>query len=64
LREAGSKSGIKLRSGLEKSLETVTIGRFRELLSVPPGKYDRVDNLMRKVIEPAVLQVNGLSDRV
>jgi Initiator Replication protein len=53
---------VQLRSGLEKSLETVAIGRFRELLSVPPGKYDRVDNLMRKVIEPAVLQVNGLSD--
>jgi hypothetical protein len=53
---------VQLRSGLEKSLETVTIGRFRELLSVPPGNYDRVDNLMRKVIEPAVLQVNGLSD--
>jgi hypothetical protein len=53
---------VQLRSGLEKSLETVTIDRFRELLSVPPGKYDRVDNLMRKVIEPAVLQVNGLSD--
>ena len=53
---------VQLRSGLEKSLETVTIDRFRELLSVPPGKYDRVDNLMRKAIEPVVLQVNGLSD--
>ena len=36
--------------------------RLRELLGVPPGKYERVDNLMRKVIEPAVLQVNKLSD--
>ena len=53
---------MQLWSGLEKSLETITIDRFRELLSVPPGKYDRVDNLMRKAIEPVVLQVNGLSD--
>jgi Initiator Replication protein len=51
---------VQLRSGLEKSLETVTIDRFRELLSVPPGKYERVDNLMRKAIEPVVLLVNGL----
>jgi hypothetical protein len=29
---------------------------------VPPGQYERVDNLMSKVINPAVLQVNGLSD--
>ena len=29
---------------------------------MPPGNYERVDNLMRKVIDPAVLQVNGLSD--
>jgi hypothetical protein len=53
---------VQLRSGLEKCIETVSISRLRELLSVPPGKYGRVDNLMRKVIEPAVLQVNGLSE--
>jgi hypothetical protein len=53
---------VQLRSGLEKCVETVSIDRFRDLLSVPPGKYERVDNLMRKVVEPAVLQVNGLSD--
>ena len=38
------------------------VERLRELLGVPPGNYERVDNLMRKVIDPAVLQVNGLSD--
>jgi hypothetical protein len=53
---------VQLQSGLEKSLETATIDRFRDLLSVPPGNYDRVDNLMRKAIEPVVLQVNGLLD--
>lgn len=53
---------VQLRSGLEKCVETVSIDRLRDLLSVPPGKYERVDNLMTKVVEPAVLQVNGLSD--
>jgi hypothetical protein len=53
---------VQLRSGLEKCVETVSIDRFRDLVGVPPGQYDRVDNLMSKVINPAVLQVNGLSD--
>lgn len=53
---------VQLRSGLEKCIETVSADRFRDLLGVPPGQYERVDNLMRKVVEPAVLQVNGLSD--
>jgi hypothetical protein len=53
---------VQLRAGLERCVETVSIERFRELLSVPPGKYDRFDKLKRKVIEPALLQVNGLSD--
>jgi hypothetical protein len=53
---------VQLRSGLDKCLKTVSTERFRDLLGVPPGQYERVDNLMRKVVEPAVLQVNGLSD--
>jgi hypothetical protein len=53
---------VQLRSGLEKCIETVSIERFRDLVGVPPGQYERVDNLMSKVITPAVLQVNGLSD--
>jgi plasmid replication initiation protein len=53
---------VQLRAGMEKCVETVSIERLRELLSVPPGKYERVDNLKSKVIEPAVLQVNGLSE--
>ncbi|MBO0737284.1 MAG: replication initiation protein [Alphaproteobacteria bacterium] len=36
--------------------------RFRELLGVPPGSYDRADNFMRNVIARALLEVNGLSD--
>jgi hypothetical protein len=52
---------VQLRSGLEKCIETVNIERFRDLVGVPPGQYERVDNLMSKVVNPAVLQVNGLS---
>lgn len=43
-------------------LRHVSIDSFRELVGVPPGQYDRVDNLMSKVVNPAVLQVNGPSD--
>jgi len=53
---------VQLRSGMEKCIETVSIDRFRDLVGVPPGQYERVDNLMIKVVNPAVLQVNGLSD--
>jgi hypothetical protein len=38
------------------------MSRFRELLGVPPGAYDRPDNFSRNVVTPALLEVNGLSD--
>ena len=53
---------VCLRANLDRCVETIDIGRFRELLGVPPGAYDRADNFMRNVIAPAVLEVNGLSD--
>lgn len=53
---------VQLRAGLDKCVEVISVERFRELLGVPADKYERVDNLMRKVIDPALLQVNGLSD--
>ena len=53
---------ICLRANLDNCLETVEIQRFRDLLGVPPGAYERVDNFMRNVITPATLEVNGLSD--
>src|SRR5580658_42644 len=53
---------IQLRANLERSIETFPIDRFRELLGVPPGTYVRGDNFQRKVLDPAVLEVNGLSD--
>ncbi len=53
---------IQLRANMERSIETFSIDRFRELLGVPPGTYARGDNFRRKVLDPAVLEVNGLSD--
>ena len=53
---------LQLRANMERSVETFPIGRFRELLGVPPGTYARGDNFQRKVLDPAVLEVNGLSD--
>jgi hypothetical protein len=53
---------IQLRANMERCVETFPIDRFRELLGVPPGTYSRADNFHRKVIEPALLEVNGLSD--
>lgn len=53
---------VQLKANLDKCVDVVPVDRLRELLGVPEGNYERVDNLMRKVIEPAVLQVNGLSD--
>jgi hypothetical protein len=53
---------VCLRANLDRCVETIDIGKFRELLGVPPGAYDRADNFMRNVTAPAVLEVNGLSD--
>jgi hypothetical protein len=35
---------------------------FRERLGVPPGAYEDGANFRSKVVEPALLEVNGLSD--
>ena len=53
---------LQLRANMERCVETFPIDRFRELLGVPPGTYARADNFQRKVLDPAVLEVNGLSD--
>jgi hypothetical protein len=53
---------IQLRANLERCVETFPIARFRDLLGVPPGAYERGNNFAMRVTEPAVLEVNGLSD--
>ena len=53
---------VQLRSGLERCVEQIPIDRFRDLLGVPPGKLVRGPDFERRVIEPALLEVNGLSE--
>jgi hypothetical protein len=43
-------------------MEEFTVEDFRALLGVPDGKLERIPNLLQKVINPAVLEVNGLAD--
>jgi hypothetical protein len=42
--------------------EEFTVEDLRALLGVPDGKLERIPNLLQKVINPAVLEVNGLAD--
>jgi hypothetical protein len=53
---------VCLRINLQTCVETFSIERFRELLGVPPGAYADGQDFKRKVIDPAVLEVNSLSD--
>jgi hypothetical protein len=53
---------ICLRANRDSCIETIDMLKFRELVGVPPGAYDRPDNFIRFVITPALLEVNGLSD--
>lgn len=53
---------VQLRANMERCIETFPIARFRDLLGVPPGTYENGTNFWLKVIEPALLEVNGLSD--
>ena len=53
---------ICLRLNRESCVEAFTLERFRELLGVPPGTYEDGTNFRSKVVEPALLEVNGLSD--
>jgi len=53
---------VCLRINLHTCVEVFTIERFRELLGVPPKAYADGQDFRRKVIEPAMLEVNRLSD--
>jgi hypothetical protein len=53
---------IQLRSGMDRCIEVFSIDKFRDLLGVPPEAYQRGNNFVQKVIQPAVIEVNGLSD--
>ncbi|MBV8521138.1 MAG: replication initiation protein [Acetobacteraceae bacterium] len=53
---------VQLRANLDRCIEHFRLDRFRDLLGVPPGAYERGTDLVKRVIEPAVLEVNGLSE--
>jgi hypothetical protein len=53
---------VCLRANLDRCVETIPLDHFRELLGVPPGAYAEGKDFRRFVIEPALLEVNGLSD--
>jgi hypothetical protein len=53
---------VQARANLDRCVETIPLDRFRELMGVPPGKLERGSNLKQFCIDPAVLEVNGISD--
>jgi hypothetical protein len=53
---------VQLRANLDRSIETFPLARFRDLLGVPPGAYKLGADFVKRVTDPAVLEVNGLSD--
>jgi len=53
---------VQLRGNMDRCIENFALDRFRDLLGVPPGAYERGNDFIKRVIEPAVLEVNGLSE--
>jgi hypothetical protein len=53
---------LELRRNMDRCIETFTIDRFRDLLGVKAGTYKLGPDFQRFVIDPALLEVNGLSD--
>lgn len=53
---------LALRRNMDRCIETFGIEKFREMMSVKPDTYRIGTDFQRYVINPAVLEVNGLSD--
>ena len=53
---------VQLRAGMDNCVETFPIERFRDLMGVPKGAYERGNDFVRKCIDVASIEVNGLSD--
>jgi hypothetical protein len=53
---------LELRRNMDRCIETFTVDRFREMLGVRQDAYRIGFDFHRSVVEPAVLEVNGLSD--
>lgn len=53
---------VQLRANMDRCIETFPLARFRDLLGVPPGAYEQGTDFLKRVTDPAALEVNGLSD--
>lgn len=53
---------LRLRANMNNCVETFTYGRFRDLLGVPKTAYAAGKDFQKFVAEPAVLEINGLSE--
>ncbi|MFL5251615.1 MAG: replication initiation protein [Rhodopila sp.] len=53
---------VQLRGNLDRCMEAFALDRFRDLLGVPPGAYERGNDFVKRVVDPAVIEVNGLSE--
>lgn len=53
---------VQLRGSMNRCVETLPIERFRDLMGVPKGAYERGNDFIRKCLDAAALEVNGLSD--
>ena len=53
---------LAVRINLHMDEQFFTVEEFRRLLGVPDGKYAEQFNMKKWVLDPAVLEVNGLSD--
>jgi plasmid replication initiation protein len=53
---------VCLRANRDHCVEVFSLEQFRDLLGVPPDTYERGLDFKRKVMDPALLEVNGLSD--
>lgn len=51
-----------LRDWLPKGAYTVPIDRLRDELGATDSSYKRLDNFTRRALDPAVKEINGLSD--
>jgi plasmid replication initiation protein len=53
---------VELRRNMDRCVEVFPVDRFRDLLGVPPRSYKLGPDFLRFVVQPATLEVNGLSD--
>jgi hypothetical protein len=51
-----------LRGNLRRNCEVFTVEDLRQLLGVEKDKLERAPDLLRRVVNPAAVEINGLSD--